>query len=154
MVAIARIDGSAGSTADARGMFRQVVAGWDRRDWRQSGALLGGIALIHVVGFVVLLGFVAPHQYRLGSQVFGVGLGVTAYTLRLRHAFDADRIAAIDNTTRKLMADGQRPKSVVAVVIVLPALGYLLRLNRIGGGADPVHVHTYLRNIPPRVCVK
>jgi high-affinity nickel-transport protein len=93
-------------------MFRQVLAGWDRRDWRQSGALLGVIALMHVVGFVVLLGFVAPHQYRLGSQVFGVGLGVTAYTLGLRHAFDADHIAAIDNTTRKLMADGKRPKSV------------------------------------------
>jgi high-affinity nickel-transport protein len=93
-------------------MFRQVLAGWDRRDWRQSGALLGVIALMHVVGFVVLLAFVAPHQYRLGSQVFGVGLGVTAYTLGLRHAFDADHIAAIDNTTRKLMADGKRPKSV------------------------------------------
>jgi nickel/cobalt transporter (NiCoT) family protein len=37
---------------------------------------------------------------------------VTAYTLGLRHAFDADHIAAIDNTTRKLMADGGRPLSV------------------------------------------
>jgi len=44
--------------------------------------------------------------------VFGVGLGITAYTLGLRHAFDADHIAAIDNTTRKLMAEGQRPLSV------------------------------------------
>jgi high-affinity nickel-transport protein len=44
--------------------------------------------------------------------VFGVGLGITAYTLGLRHAFDADHIGAIDNTTRKLMADGQRPLSV------------------------------------------
>ena len=39
----------------------------------------------------------------------GIGIGVTAYTLGLRHAFDADHIAAIDNTTRKLMSDGQRP---------------------------------------------
>ena len=44
--------------------------------------------------------------------MFGVGLGITAYTLGLRHAFDADHIAAIDNTTRKLMAEGQRPLSV------------------------------------------
>jgi high-affinity nickel-transport protein len=44
--------------------------------------------------------------------VFGVGLGITAYTLGLRHAFDADHIAAIDSTTRKLMAEGQRPLSV------------------------------------------
>src|SRR5262249_46911050 len=40
------------------------------------------------------------------------GLGVAAYTLGMRHAFDADHIAAIDNTTRKLMADGQRPLTV------------------------------------------
>jgi nickel/cobalt transporter (NiCoT) family protein len=44
--------------------------------------------------------------------VFGLGVGVTAYTLGLRHAFDADHISAIDNTTRKLMAEGQRPLSV------------------------------------------
>ena len=35
--------------------------------------------------------------------MFTLGIGVTAYTLGLRHAFDADHIAAIDNTTRKLM---------------------------------------------------
>jgi high-affinity nickel-transport protein len=44
--------------------------------------------------------------------VFGLGIGVTAYTLGLRHAFDADHIAAIDNTTRKFMAEGKRPLSV------------------------------------------
>src|SRR5207302_1335679 len=43
---------------------------------------------------------------------FGLGVGITAYTLGLRHAFDADHIGAIDNTTRKLMADGQRPLGV------------------------------------------
>ena len=57
--------------------------------------------------------FVVPHHFDLGaSGVFGVGIGITAYTLGLRHAFDADHIGAIDNTTRKLMADGQRPLSV------------------------------------------
>ena len=54
-----------------------------------------------------------PHHYDLGtSGVFGLGLGMTAYTLGLRHAFDADHIGAIDNTTRKLMNEGQRPLSV------------------------------------------
>jgi high-affinity nickel permease len=38
-----------------------------------------------------------------------VGLGITAYTYGLRHAFDADHIAAIDNTTRKLRGEGRRP---------------------------------------------
>ncbi|MGZ4612730.1 MAG: Nickel transporter NicT, partial [Kineosporiaceae bacterium] len=52
-------------------------------------------------------------NYSIGQgEVFGIGLGVTAYTLGMRHAFDADHIAAIDNTTRKLMADGRRPVSV------------------------------------------
>ena len=40
------------------------------------------------------------------------GLGTLAYTFGLRHAFDADHIAAIDNTTRKLLQDGQRPMGV------------------------------------------
>jgi len=68
---------------------------------------------LHVAGFVLLFAVVAPQQYALGATgVFGVGLGITAYTLGLRHAFDADHIAAIDSTTRKLMAEGQRPLSV------------------------------------------
>jgi high-affinity nickel-transport protein len=77
-----------------------------------SGITLVVIAL-HVVGWVTLAAVVAPHHYHVAAgQVFGVGLGVTAYTLGMRHAFDADHIAAIDNTTRKLMADGKRPVSV------------------------------------------
>jgi nickel/cobalt transporter (NiCoT) family protein len=68
---------------------------------------------LHAAGFFILIAVVAPHHYLLGaSGVFGVGLGVTAYTLGLRHAFDADHIGAIDTTTRKLMNEGQRPLSV------------------------------------------
>ena len=68
---------------------------------------------LHAVGFVLLFALVAPHHYRLGGAgAFAVGTGVTAYTLGLRHAFDADHISAIDNTTRKLMAEGKRPMSV------------------------------------------
>src|SRR5690242_1801424 len=56
---------------------------------------------------------VVPRHFSLGSHgVFGLGIGITAYTLGLRHAFDADHIAAIDNTTRKFMAEGKRPLSV------------------------------------------
>ncbi|MGH3266764.1 MAG: HoxN/HupN/NixA family nickel/cobalt transporter, partial [Trebonia sp.] len=56
---------------------------------------------------------VAPGRYRLGGAgAFTVGIGVTAYTLGLRHAFDADHISASDNTTRKLMGEGKRPLSV------------------------------------------
>jgi high-affinity nickel-transport protein len=68
---------------------------------------------LHVAGFVLLFVLVAPHDYSLGaSGAFTVGVGITAYVLGMRHAFDADHIAAIDNTTRKLMAEGKRPMSV------------------------------------------
>ncbi len=41
-----------------------------------------------------------------------LGTSVLAYSLGLRHAIDADHIAAIDNVTRKLMQEGQRPAAV------------------------------------------
>ena len=71
------------------------------------------IVALHVLGFLTLIALVAPNHYVLGaSGSFTIGIGVTAYTLGLRHAFDADHIAAIDNTTRKLMQEGKRPLSV------------------------------------------
>ncbi|MEV7603065.1 HoxN/HupN/NixA family nickel/cobalt transporter [Kitasatospora sp. NPDC089797] len=85
---------------------------WQRGDTVRTAALLGVIVAMHVVAFGMLFLLVAPNHYTIGTQTFGVGLGITAYTLGMRHAFDADHIAAIDNTTRKLMADGQRPVSV------------------------------------------
>jgi high-affinity nickel-transport protein len=81
-------------------------------EWRSVGGMGVAVVGLHVVGWVTLLVLVVPHHYNVGGQVFGIGLGLTAYTLGLRHAFDADHIAAIDNTTRKLMADGKRPVSV------------------------------------------
>jgi len=82
-------------------------------EWRSMSGMGAFILLLHLVGWGVLIGIVAPHQYQIASgQVLGIGLGLTAYTLGMRHAFDADHIATIDNTTRKLMSDGQRPVSV------------------------------------------
>jgi high-affinity nickel-transport protein len=106
-----------------------------RSDWRSLGGMAGVVLLLHVVGWGVLVGVVAPQQLTLGtSGVFGIGLGVTAYVLGMRHAFDADHIAAIDNTTRALLVPGRaserRPLSVgfwfslghSSVVFVLCAL--------------------------------
>jgi high-affinity nickel-transport protein len=92
--------------------IRRLLSTWNRHDYIEIGALLGVIALMHIVGFATLVFIIAPHHYRAGTQIFGFGLGATAYLFGLRHAFDADHIAAIDNTTRKLMTDGQRPKAV------------------------------------------
>jgi len=67
---------------------------------------------LHLVGWITLVFIVDPARLSLGGKAFGIGVGLTAYTLGMRHAFDADHIAAIDNTTRKLMSDGQRPLAV------------------------------------------
>jgi nickel/cobalt transporter (NiCoT) family protein len=75
--------------------------------------MAGFVVLLHLIGFGVLFGLVAPHHFSLGkSAVYDVGVGVLAYTFGLRHAFDADHIAAVDNATRKLIADNsERPNA-------------------------------------------
>jgi high-affinity nickel-transport protein len=80
---------------------------------RTLSGMAGAVIGLHALGFFILIVLVAPHHYHLGpTGGFTIGLGVTAYTLGLRHAFDADHISAIDNTTRKLMAERKRPLSV------------------------------------------
>lgn len=81
-------------------------------EWWRLGSMLAVIVALHLVGWLTLVLFVEPGQFSMGGKAFGVGIGLTAYTLGMRHAFDADHIAAIDNTTRKLMNDGQRPLAV------------------------------------------
>ncbi len=85
-----------------------------RKDLASLGGMLGFIVLLHVIGFGVLFGLVVPHHYHLGGDhpIFNVGVGVLAYTFGLRHAFDADHIAAVDNTTRKLLADNAERAAV------------------------------------------
>lgn len=70
------------------------------------------VILLHLVGFLIVLLLVLPRHLVLGHRLFGLGLALTAYLLGVRHAFDADHIAAIDNTTRKLVAEGKTPVSV------------------------------------------
>ena len=85
----------------------------DRRERTALAAMACVVLLLNLVGWGVLLGLVVPQQYDLGSSgVFGVGLGVTAFLLGVRHAFDADHIAAIDNTARKLVGDGKSASGV------------------------------------------
>nr|WP_328917989.1 HoxN/HupN/NixA family nickel/cobalt transporter [Streptomyces sp. NBC_00223] len=83
-----------------------------RAEWTRLGGMAAFIVALHVIGWFTLVAIVAPQHYSLGTKTFGIGIGVTAYTLGMRHAFDADHIAAIDNTTRKLMGEGKRPLSV------------------------------------------
>ncbi len=93
--------------------LRGFWASLDRGQRRTLFMMVIVIVGLHVLGFLTLIVLVAPNKYSLGgSGRFTIGIGVTAYTLGLRHAFDADHISAIDNTTRKLMQEGKRPLSV------------------------------------------
>lgn len=84
------------------------VRRWDRQDKIGLAGMAGFVLLLNVVGWAVLIFAVAPSDYVLGgTEVYGVGLGVTAFLLGVRHAFDADHIAVIDNTTRKLVGEGK-----------------------------------------------
>src|SRR5271165_2734513 len=92
--------------------FTKIRTSLSAAEWARLGAMVGVIVALHLIGWITLAAFVAPQHFSLGDKTLGLGIGLTAYTLGLRHAFDADHISAIDNTTRKLMADGQRPLSV------------------------------------------
>jgi nickel/cobalt transporter (NiCoT) family protein len=83
--------------------IRQSFVAMSPVERRRVIAMYGSIAALHALGFFVFIAFVVPAHYK----GFGAGLSVLAYTLGLRHAFDADHISAIDNTTRKVMNERQ-----------------------------------------------
>jgi high-affinity nickel-transport protein len=128
-----------------------VISRLDAAEWRAIAFMAAAVLGLHVVGFFLLVALVAPHHYALGrSGAFAIGTGLTAYTLGLRHAVDADHISAIDNTTRKLMVEGKRPMTVgfwfslghSTVVFVLAGL-FALGIHAIGGemshSSSPLH---------------
>ena len=88
--------------------YRQLRQALSPAEWRRAALMFGFIAALHLAGFGIFVFLVVPEHYK----GLGTGVAVLAYTLGMRHAFDADHISAIDNTTRKLMGDGQRPLSV------------------------------------------
>ena len=120
-----------------------VRAASPKRSLLAMGAV---IVVLHVLGWGILVGLTATHHFSgTSGAVFGLGIGVTVYALGMRHAFDADHIAAIDNTTRKLVQDGQRPwsvgfwfslghSSVVFVVCLLLAFGVKVLVDQLGDG--------------------
>src|SRR5271154_2956450 len=89
------------------GYLAQVARALTAAERRRTGLMFASIAALHVVGFGVFIGFVLPSHYK----GLGIGVAALAYSLGLRHAFDADHISAIDNTTRQLMNEGKRPLS-------------------------------------------
>jgi len=91
-----------GNVGRRRGWRGQSLTG---AEWARLGGFAGGVVLLHLLGWGLFL-------YFARSNPALAGLGSLAYTFGLRHAFDADHIAAIDNTTRKLLQDEKRPMGV------------------------------------------
>jgi high-affinity nickel-transport protein len=100
------------STASRLRTIRTSLSGGE---WSRLAAMYLVILAVNAGGWGIYILCVMPHHFDYhgvgGSRGLGVGLGVaiTAWFLGFRHAFDADHISCIDNTTRKLMADGKRP---------------------------------------------
>src|SRR5438128_8933881 len=113
--------------ATARAAFRSWrTISMTSVSWRLT-SLFGGVALLHLVGWGIMVVLVAPRYPVM------LGLGGLAYTFGLRHAFDADHISAIDNTTRKLLHEGKKPLGVgfffslghsTVVFLIALALGF------------------------------
>jgi high-affinity nickel-transport protein len=97
--------------ADVRVRLAKIRYGLTPREWARVGAMAGTIIVLHVLGWGMLVAALGGHYHINHTTVFGIGTGALAYTLGMRHAFDADHIAAIDNTTRKLVGEGKRPLS-------------------------------------------
>ena len=90
------------------GYIAEVARALTPRERRRAAFMFATILALHIVGFGIFILFVAPSHYK----GLGIGVAALAYSLDLRHAFDADHISAIDNTTRKLMSEGRRPLSI------------------------------------------
>ena len=122
----------------------QVAKDFTPRERLRAGLMFLTIALLHIVGFGIFILFVVPSHYR------GLGIGVAglAYSLGLRHAFDADHISAIDNTTRKLMNDGKRPLSLGfwfslghSSIVVAIGVGIVVAEKSVYGAVSNSHSH-------------
>ena len=122
-------------------------------EWRRVGGMSLTVVVLNVLGWGMLALALHGHVRLPRTATFGLGTGVLAYTLGMRHAFDADHIAAIDNTTRKLVHDGKRPlgvgyffslghSSVVFVLAVLLNFGFRWLNGSISSKNSSLHVWT------------
>jgi len=98
--------------AEPTGRMARIRQALTPAEWARAGGMVAVIVALNVAGWLMLAAAVGGRYRITSTEVFGFGTGILAYTLGMRHAFDADHIAAIDNTTRKLVQDGKRPLSV------------------------------------------
>ena len=94
--------------------MRRWTRALTRAEWLRLSGFGGAVALLHVARLGPLRSATRARNPALA------GLGTLAYTFGLRHAFDADHIAAIDNTTRKFLQEGKRPLGVGLLLLARP----------------------------------
>jgi len=125
-----------------------LVSAFDAGERKRLGGFFGAVVALHIVGWGLLA------LYGMRNPAF-LGLGALAYTFGLRHAFDADHISAIDNTTRKLLQDRQKPvgagfffslghSSVVFLLAVALGLAARTVAGMVGGNGQLSHIGTYV----------
>jgi nickel/cobalt transporter (NiCoT) family protein len=114
-------------------------------EWGRFAAMGAAILALNVLGWGIFVFAVQPHHFHYKGLGLGIGVALTAWTLGARHAFDADHISAIDNTTRKLMSDGKRPLGTGfffalghSTIIVVVGLGISVAAKAVFGAVvDP-----------------
>jgi high-affinity nickel-transport protein len=95
--------------------LRQVLR-FEREELPRLFGVLGTVVFLHVLGWGLFIHFNSNPQYHQitdgsGALIYA-GAGALAYGFGLRHAFDADHIVAIDDTTRIMLAKGKKPLGV------------------------------------------
>ncbi len=136
------------SSTPPPGRLTQLRRSLSPGEWRRARWMFASILALHVIGFGVFIAFVVPYHYK----GLGIGVSVLAYTLGLRHAFDADHIAAIDNTTRKLINErrgiegSKRPLSVGywfslghSTIVVAIGVGIVVAEKVVFGAVSDTH---------------
>ena len=122
-----------------------------RRERAAIAGMAGFVGLLHLAGWGGLAWITANEDLQAVSNgAFGLGLGLAAYTLGLRHAFDPDHISAIDNTTRKLMHGGARPLSAgfwFSLGHSTVVFGLCGLVAGVTAWADQPHMHLQVRSI-------
>jgi high-affinity nickel-transport protein len=110
-----------------------------RREWARLGGFAGAVGGLHLLGIGLLV-------YYAGDYPVLTGLGWTAYLFGLRHAFDADHISAIDNSTRKLLQRGRRALDTGfffalghSTVVLVLAVGIAVAASGLGGEIPHLH---------------
>jgi len=101
--------------ATTKPKLRQVLK-FEREELPRLFGVLGTVVFLHILGWGLFAHFNSDPQYHQitdgsGALIYA-GAGALAYGFGLRHAFDADHIVAIDDTTRIMLAKGKKPLGV------------------------------------------